>query len=164
MSKHTVILIRHAQAVDSSSVGDKGRQLSEEGKSQALSLGKQLKESLVEVGAVFVSPATRAEQTWQAVAEGAGLASVLPQAKVDETVYTGSAQSLVDIVRIEGRGDTIVIVGHEPTISEVAHLLAKKDSNIQAAFPVGSALVLTASKDWKEWHSHMTEPGKMILS
>ncbi|MSS83941.1 histidine phosphatase family protein [Actinomycetaceae bacterium WB03_NA08] len=163
MSRHTVIFIRHAKAAQSSATGDSGRALTDEGKEQAQQLGKKLTATLAKVDKIFLSPATRAIETWEQMTQGAGLSTGdLPNPQQDPVIYAGEPHAILDMVRAQGDGETVVVVGHEPTISEVARLSVKDDVEVPAGIPTASAIIISASHDWKEWHSHVATTAEFI--
>ena len=90
MSTHTVIMTRHAKAKSTAPGTDDMRPLSDAGLEQAKELGEKLADKIREVDTVFVSPALRAEQTWGAMAEGAGLAEGdMPRVRKPDVLYSG---------------------------------------------------------------------------
>lgn len=151
MSEHTVILVRHAKAEDSASGGDEQRELSAKGREQSAALAQKLGSLLGENPKILVSPATRAQQTWEAIAKELSAES-LNYHTVDQ-IYSGDAQAISDVVKLEGGGRVTVVVGHEPTISATAQLLSKEGQNVPWSVPTATALVLDCDKDWKEWHA-----------
>ena len=150
MSENTAILIRHSKAQNSSPGGDRSRKLSDSGLEQSRALAKKLADLVNEDATILVSPATRAEETWGAIAQTLSLEDLVPKT-VDE-IYSGDAEDIVEVLRMEGRGKVTVIVGHEPTISAAAQRLAKPGQDVPWGVPTGTALVLQSDKDWKEWH------------
>lgn len=156
-------MIRHAQASDESAVNDKDRKLTDLGKEEADRLGKRLASSLEKLGKVFLSPTARARETWQGIEKGAQLSSSVDVAE-DPVIYAGAPESIVEAIRMESRGETVIVVGHEPTISETARLLAKPGIDTPNGMPTGSAVILSASDDWKEWHSHVADNAEFITA
>lgn len=163
MSVHTVIFVRHAEAAQDSSAGDAARNLSEAGKAQAQELGRKLAETLKTAGQVLSSPAQRAVETWGEMLKGADIpADHLPQVQEDPVIYAGDAQGILNAVRFRGEGETVVVIGHEPTISEAARLSVKEGVDVPAGLPTGSAVLVEASHDWKEWHSHVAVRAEFV--
>lgn len=153
MGTQTVILVRHAEALEESLGGDPYRELSEAGKTQASQLGQKLLENLSGPLSVFVSPTYRAIQTWMAMAEGAGLEDEDAQdVEQRQEIYWGDSYEGLSIIRFGSQRDaTTVIVGHEPTISGLARILAADDVSVPAGMPTGSAVVLSSPKQWEDW-------------
>ncbi len=107
-----LILWRHADAELGKPDGE--RRLTEKGLKQAARMAKWLSARLPEEIVVMASPAVRAQQTARALAEDV--------TTVPDLDTSASAQ---DLLRACGwpRGDTVVVVGHQPTMGEVAALL-----------------------------------------
>lgn len=163
MSKHTVILIRHAKAENTLGDEDKLRPLSEVGVREARDLGKRLEVEMKAAGSVFISPALRAEQTWTELLAGAGLtAGDVPTPEKDPVIYSGTPEGIAEMVRIQSRGELTIVVGHDPLLLETAALLVKDGVSVPDNMPVASALAVSASHDWKEWHSHVAPELEII--
>lgn len=107
-----LILWRHADAEDGKPDGE--RRLTDKGLKQAARMAKWLSARLPEEIIVMASPAVRAQQTARALAEDVKT--------VPDLDTSASAQ---DLLRACGwpRGGTVVAVGHQPTMGEVAALL-----------------------------------------
>lgn len=107
-----LILWRHADAELGKPDGE--RRLTEKGQKQAARMAKWLSARLPEDYVVMASPAMRAQQTARALTEDFKT--------VPDLDTSGSVQELL---RACGwpRGGTVVAVGHQPTIGEVAALL-----------------------------------------
>lgn len=153
-----MIMTRHAKAESTAPGTDDMRPLSDPGLEQAEELGKKLAEKIRQVDTVFVSPALRAEQTWGAMAKGAGLTEEnMPRVRKDQVLYTGSPMQILQAVRLESAGYSSLVIGHEPTISATAVLMVREGqaSEIEHGMPTGSAVILEWSRNWKEWHSHV---------
>lgn len=160
MSKHTLTLVRHSKATTSFRGSDRERPLTEAGVAQAEELGRQMKDALTSLDVALVSPAVRAQQTWQGMARGAGLTEgSMPEVKTEEQIYSGSAMAIVEAVRMGATGYNAIVVGHEPTISEAVSLIVEVggDAAVNSGMSTGSAAVVEADKDWHEWHSHVAK-------
>lgn len=114
-----LILWRHADAEDG--IPDSARALTDKGRHQAKTMAKWLKARLPAECVILVSPATRARQT----AEALNLAF--------ETVATldvgASPHQVLAASGWPRGGGTVLVVGHQPTLGQVAaRLLAGTDS------------------------------------
>ena len=108
-----LILWRHAEAVDGAP--DMARQLTARGKKQAEQVGKWLRARLPAQTRVLVSPARRTLQTAQALTE---------EFEVVREIAPGAAPAAV--LAAAGwpeRKDTVLIIGHQPTLGLVASML-----------------------------------------
>ncbi len=116
-------LVRHAQAAPGEP--DELRPLTREGREQARALGERLRDEEARPDAVVTSPLLRARET------GGELARALEvEAEPDERLSPGAS---VDDVRavVEGRGERVVVVGHQPDCSQIAAAL----TGSEPAFP-----------------------------
>jgi phosphohistidine phosphatase len=105
-----LILWRHAEAVDSSP--DHARELTAKGIKQAGKVAAFLRQHLPEDTLILVSPATRTQQTVSALTNHFTLiSSIAPGA---------SAHAVLQAARWPDGGGTVLLVGHQPTLGEVA--------------------------------------------
>ncbi|TSA41850.1 MAG: histidine phosphatase family protein [Betaproteobacteria bacterium] len=108
-----LILWRHADAEDG--IPDGERELTAKGLKQAARMAKWLRPRLPEDAVVLASPAKRAQQTARALTA---------DFKVVEEI--GTSASAEEVLRACGwpqAGRTRVVVGHQPTLGEVAAML-----------------------------------------
>jgi phosphohistidine phosphatase SixA len=104
-------LIRHAES--ESGEPDELRKLTPGGEEQSRELGERLAGRLPPE-LVLSSPLLRARQTAHAVARAAGCPS-----EVDERLAPGATVEGL-LAAIEGRGETVAAVGHQPDCGEIA--------------------------------------------
>jgi phosphohistidine phosphatase len=126
-----LILVRHAHADPGDP--DELRPLSARGREEARALGERL--AAHQPDAVVSSPLLRARETAAAIARAAG-AEVL----IDERLAPGAAADDV-LAAVDGAGETVVTVGHQPDCSEIALALAGADPG----FPPAGAYELRLS-------------------
>ena len=116
-----VILWRHADAEPG--VPDLHRALTRKGEKQAKRVARWLHERLPANAIVFVSPARRAQQTASALAQLAPREFVT----LDAIAPAAPLSAALGAVRATDRARTIVLVGHQPTLGELAaHLLGAR--------------------------------------
>ena len=118
-----VIVVRHAAAAPGEP--DDLRPLTEQGREASRMLGELLAER--EPDAVVSSPLLRARETALAIAGAAGV-----EADVDERLAPGAD---ADDLRaaVDGRGETVVTVGHEPDCSEIVLALTGREVQFPTA-------------------------------
>lgn len=116
-------------------------------------LGAKLSAGLEDPLAAFISPANRTVQTWQLLSAAAGLpAEVTDGADQLDDIYWGWADEILDTVRgAPSDVRTVVIVGHEPTVTALAAMIAEPGLEVPHGMPTGSAVVLSANRDWNDW-------------
>ena len=108
-----LFLVRHAEAA--SGHPDDLRPLTPEGRDHARRVGERLSHERPE--AVVTSPLLRARETGGLIAKACGI-----DAQTDEALAPGAdAESLR--AAVEGRGDTVVAVGHNPDCSDIVEAL-----------------------------------------
>lgn len=123
-----LVLWRHADAEDG--MPDSGRALTDKGRKQAKAVARWLKARLPDDCLILVSPATRARQTAEALHLDFETAP-----DIDVGV---SPRQVLAATGWPGRGGTVLVVGHQPTLGQVAaQLLAGTD----AEWPVKKAAV-----------------------
>jgi phosphohistidine phosphatase len=116
-----LILWRHAEAEDGTP--DHARALTSKGTKQAAKVAAFLRQHLPDDHRVLVSPAARAQQTASAFTSHFTLAP---------TIAPGAtAEAVLHAARWPDAGGTVLVVGHQPTLGEVAaQLLGCADAPI----------------------------------
>lgn len=108
-----LILWRHADAEDGAP--DAARRLTPKGVKQAEKMGKWLRARLPAQAVVLTSPARRAVETAQALKL---------DYRTDAALGTSAApEALIAVTGWPDAAETMVLVGHQPTLGEVAALL-----------------------------------------
>lgn len=106
----TVVLVRHAEKAAEPADDPP---LTEDGRARARALAHAA--GALGVDAVFTSRYARTRQTVQPLAEALGLTPVEYDA--------GDSEALVDLIRSEHRGQTVLIAGHSNTVPPLIGLL-----------------------------------------
>lgn len=120
MTVRTLVLLRHAKAERPAGVPDADRPLSPRGHADAHAAGAWLK-SRYQPDLVLCSPSKRTRQTWQAVASALGAA---PKVRYERRLYLGDADEVLAVVHgIEDAVATVLLIGHNPALSDVAETL-----------------------------------------
>jgi phosphohistidine phosphatase SixA len=123
-----VIVVRHAQAA--SGEPDELRALTAAGRETARALGERLRGTKID--AVVSSPLLRARETAEPIARVAGV-----EPETDERLSPGATAHDVREA-VAGRGDTVVVVGHEPDCGLAVLALTGRE----VAFPPGGTAEL----------------------
>ena len=123
-----LVLVRHAEAAPGTP--DELRTLTPAGREKARELGDRLRAEGIEPDAVLTSPLLRARETAEALDLG--------RPEPDERLAPGAT---ADDVRaaVRGRGDIVVVVGHQPDCGRIAAALG---DGIEPAFPPAGTAVL----------------------
>jgi phosphohistidine phosphatase len=142
MPERTLILLRHAKSDWSVDEADIARPLAKRGRRQAPAAGRWLAANLDSVDLAVVSPASRARSTWDLVAAEV---DVPPRTRIDDRVYAASDQELLTVVReLSDDIETVVLVGHNPGIEELASFLTGES----APMPTSALAVITLPGSW----------------
>lgn len=112
--RRTLVLVRHAKAESGEQGADHDRRLTARGRSAAADAGRWLAGHAPAPDLVLCSSATRAQQTWRAVARSVPCDTV----RVDRAFYLASARDVLEAVA-GGAAATTVVVGHNPTMEHV---------------------------------------------
>jgi phosphohistidine phosphatase len=148
--QHTLLLMRHAKSDYPEGVPDHDRPLAPRGIRQAGLAGDWLRANAPTVDAVLCSTATRARQT---------LANTGIDAPVrySERLYGATPGTMIEEIS-ETADDvaTLLVIGHEPTMSSLALILADDDGTDVAAveristkFPTSAIATLAVPGPWK---------------
>jgi phosphohistidine phosphatase len=117
-------LMRHANAQwKDPQLADFERPLSRRGQSEAEAMGRRFVELHLAPTVVVTSPARRARQTADIMVREVGLPA--RNLRTEESLYLAPSEEILRIIRSTGpRIPHLMIVGHNPGISELSNLLA----------------------------------------
>jgi phosphohistidine phosphatase len=157
--QRTLLLMRHGKSAYPEGVPDHDRPLAPRGVRQAGLAGDWLRATAPTIDAVLCSTATRARQT---------LANTGIDAPVrySERLYGATPGTMIDeISQTADTVATLLVIGHEPTLSTLALILGGDDTDHTAAerisvkFPTAAIAALGVPCAWKG-----LEPGKAALT
>lgn len=141
----TVVWMRHAKSSWDAPVTDERRELAERGRRNAATAGELLRDRGVAFDLVLHSPAERARETWQYIAE-AGVPAT--EVREEVTLYEGDASDIVTLVADTG-AQTVLVIGHAPAIPEAVERSARRESTktwaaFDIKFPTAAMAVVEA--------------------
>lgn len=120
-----IYLMRHAEAVpEDQGLSDRDRYLTRRGREAARIAARLLKAEGVELDAIVTSPLPRAVQTAELVADGLDYIDVVEAL----AALAPGAHPRVALGELPSRGNSILVVGHEPGISMLGALLIAQPS------------------------------------
>jgi len=120
-----IYLVRHGDAVPEEDAGsDRDRWLSPRGREAARILGRLLRETRVEPHAIVCSPLPRAVQTAELIAASIDYIGHIESWRCLEP----SAQPRVAATQLAAIGTSVIVVGHEPSISALGAFLLGRPS------------------------------------
>lgn len=144
----TLLLLRHAKSSWSTNDPDMERPLAERGLKDAVTMSSPLRRYDIDVALVSVAKRTR--ETWQQV-ESAGVEAA--ELRFLPELYGAWPEQVVDLLHTLDDGvATALVLGHEPTMSDLVADLAKPSHLRDAAlghFPTAALAVLTFDGPWK---------------
>lgn len=153
----TLVVVRHAKSSWKTNDPDLKRPLSSRGTRDAVVAGQQL--APLGFDLALVSPAVRAQQTWQTLQMGGTRATEFRT--VDE-LYHAWADDVVDVLRsLPSEARRVLLIGHEPTLTELVLTLAAPSGRVAAVeekFPTSAIAVLTVDGEWRD-----LQPGRATL-
>lgn len=120
----TLLIIRHAKSgKDDPTLADRDRPLNDRGLRDAPVMGERLARRGLHPDLILSSPARRALNTAELMADALGHQRTAIVA--DERLYESTPPALLAVVReTEDRHRTLMLVGHNPEIGALAHRLA----------------------------------------
>ncbi|TXN30493.1 histidine phosphatase family protein [Lacisediminihabitans profunda] len=135
-------MLRHAKSDWAGDEPDVDRPLGRRGLRQAPLAGQWLAGGIRGIDLAVVSPARRARDTWELAS--AELVDE-PPTLIDERAYAASSDELLGIVRgLSEDAGTVVLVGHNPGIEDLASLLADES----VPMPTSAIAVLALPGPW----------------
>ncbi|MBJ7338009.1 histidine phosphatase family protein [Mycolicibacterium sp.] len=150
----TLLLLRHAKSDYPDGVADHDRPLAPRGIREAALAGEWIKANVPGVDAVLCSTATRTRQTLARTGIDANI-------RYEESLYDSRPSIVVNL--INGIGDdveTLLVIGHEPTMSGLASALADVESDpdlldeVMAKYPTSAIAVLRTEVPWSRLGLH----------
>ncbi|MCW6506472.1 histidine phosphatase family protein [Hyphomicrobiales bacterium BP6-180914] len=150
----TLALLRHAKAVAEHPAGDHERALSPAGRRAAVGIGRLLVASLSSPILLLVSDAARTRQTAELAFPAAADQGVTT--RLETALYAASAGAILSCLQdVQAEHPTVVIVGHNPGLGDLAQQLAGRGAapdlaRLQSGFPTGGAAIFTFDSSWSE--------------
>ncbi|WP_407688825.1 SixA phosphatase family protein [Mycobacterium sp. HUMS_1102779] len=157
--QRTLLLLRHAKSDYPAGVADHDRPLAPRGIREAGLAGEWLRANVTAIDAVLCSTATRTRQTLARTGIDA-------PTRYAERLYGAAPGTVIEEINTVGdEVKTLLVVGHEPTMSGLALVLAGTDGTddavaerIAAKFPTSAIAVLAVPCAWED-----LEPGAAAL-
>jgi phosphohistidine phosphatase len=147
----TLFLIRHGHAETKSDVPDEARNLDDLGRKQVEHIAELMLKQGLRPDLILSSHANRAFQTAEIIAQK--LAYPVKSIQIEKDIYYTDEDTLLDVITSQDdASQSILLAGHNPTISRLANHLSKeiKDSMVNA----GLLIVECTSNSWSEIRSN----------
>lgn len=157
-TSRTLLIMRHAEAEPASFLtSDHERKLTEKGKTEAGHMGIILVSHKLSIQMIYTSSALRTKQTAEAILKNLPLQKTL--LKEFPQLYNSPLSQYINILSLcELHIQTLMIVGHNPTISLLVEYLTNHD--IQRPMPPASIYKLEINAS--NWSSLTKGCGKVI--
>jgi len=142
-------LIRHGKAEDKGGVADIKRNLEHEGREEVARTAEKLLAKHIKPSLILSSPANRAYQTAEIVAEtlGYAIANILIEKDI---YYTDEEVLLETICRQDDTHESILLAGHNPSITHLAGMLTTEYKDFM---PTGGLVAFeTDSESWNDFN------------
>ena len=152
---HRLVLLRHAKAESHIDVADVLRPLALAGRRQSGDVGAWLAVAGLLPERVLVSSAVRTRQTWELVRGSLG-DHPDPEVEISDVVYDSGPRDILGLLAlVDERVATVLVVGHEPTMSMAGAMLADPHppvgelASLRVGLPTAGAAVLEVPS-WAE--------------
>lgn len=151
--KH-LVLLRHAKAEPIGELGDHLRAVATLGRQQARALGPLIRQHCDPIDTVLVSSALRTKETYRLLAAAD---EPWPDGRSLDAIYEAGPRDLIELLGAELNEEdnrNVMVVGHEPTMSSLAHLLHDQRDDLGAQIRLGihtaTACILQVPVAWSE--------------
>jgi phosphohistidine phosphatase len=126
----TLFLIRHAKSSwDDAALADKDRPLNDRGKRDAPKVGERLAKAGAKPDLILSSSAKRALATAKIIARKLGYKR--KNIVVDDRLYAVESEVLLDVIRrLDDGARCVMLFGHNPELTELAHRFSSKISHL----------------------------------
>lgn len=154
----TLILMRHCKSSWDTPGPDKNRLLNDRGRKSAKALGNWLRQHGLLPTEILCSSAARTLETTQRLKISGAFDPI-------DALYLASPETMLDIVR-QAQSDTVLLVGHNPGIAELADWLAVKPTNHPrfADYPTGATTVFECDiSSWADLHPNANNIAQFII-
>ena len=147
--QRTLVLVRHSKASHDAPT-DIERPLTPKGREMADALARRLSGRLDAVDLLLVSPAARARQTADPMQQRLNPGEV----RIEPEIYHNGALRILRLLTgLPEAAGTVILVGHEPTISALAYALHDADDDelarqVSFGLPTATACVLEVPVPW----------------
>ena len=153
-----LMLLRHAKT-ERAEPGerDRDRKLTKRGRADAPTLGAYMAHHDLIPDLALISPAARAQETWDLVADAFARP---PRKETDDRIYNASPYKLLQVAAEPRRANKLFIVGHNPRLHEFAlQLIASGDvearEQLREKLPTSGLVVMDLPiDDWAELRPH----------
>lgn len=154
VASRRLVVVRHAKSAWPAGVPDRARPLGPRGLRDAPRMGQRIAELVGSVDLVVISPSQRTRETWALVNDALGHTGPVV---IDARVYEGWGSHMLDLVlELPEEAGTVLILGHEPGVSELVLTLAGTAGDdlrdrVATKFPTCAVALLTSPRPWSDF-------------
>lgn len=155
-TKH-LLLLRHAKSSwDDPSLADHDRPLAPRGRDAAKLIGMHLRREETPISLVLCSSARRARETLDLVEPGGYI-------RIEGELYAASVSQLVGrLQRLPEDAQTVMVVGHNPAIHELAVTLTGDGDLASRKFPTGALATVSFDGSWRQLEPDQAELSSFV--
>jgi phosphohistidine phosphatase len=154
----TLYLVRHAKSSwEDTALSDFDRPLNVRGKKDAPSMGYVLHQQGILPDLLLSSPAKRAYSTAKKIAKAIGYTK--KDIQTDKNIYHAEPdQLLMTIQALPPAVDSVMLVGHNPGLTDLSNLLCRKHID-----NIPTCGVVCIEFDVEKWNQVMSESGRFMF-
>jgi phosphohistidine phosphatase len=143
-----LFLLRHAKSSwDDAGLADRDRPLAPRGRRAVEVMARHLRDETISPSLVLSSPARRTRETLDGLAPSG-------EVQIEDELYGASAADLLErLRRLPDSKESVMLIGHNPAIQELALSLAgagDRRADLERKFPTGALATLTVPDSWHE--------------
>jgi phosphohistidine phosphatase len=161
-----LMLLRHAKT-ERAEPGqrDRDRKLMKRGRADAPTLGAYMAHHDLVPDLALVSPAARAQETWDLLAAAFDKP---PRLKTDDRLYNATPHKLLELIAEPRKANGILVVGHNPGLHEFAlQLIASGDvearEQLREKLPTSGLVVVEVPiEDWRRLRPHSARLDRFV--
>ncbi|MCH9753644.1 MAG: histidine phosphatase family protein [Alphaproteobacteria bacterium] len=143
----TLYLLRHADAEKNPTISDIDRSLTNHGVEEVAELAQKMQSKEINFDTALCSTAKRTIQTCDLLLENI---NKKPNTKNVDALYNPSIKDFIKTIStIDEDTQSVLVVSHNPTISEVANLLSHSSSHFVSFSPANLAKIELDIENWK---------------
>ena len=145
-------LLRHAKSSwDDAGLDDRDRPLAPRGHEATALMAAHLRSEQVAPALVLCSPARRAQETLEGIAEALGEDAAV---QTEQELYGASSADLLERLRkLPDSVSSTLLIGHNPAIQRLAVTVARPGpllERIERKYPTGALVTLELGGEWRD--------------
>ena len=158
-----LFILRHAKSSwATSGISDAQRSLNERGLNDLPKITEAMSHRNFKPEHIYCSPAKRTRMTFDGLF---GDEATKPEVTFSEFLYSGGAQDYLNAIIAHKEAESLMIIGHNPSVHMLAHQLAKSGENAQLdelaiKYPTGTLSVIDF--DIEEWRELTIGSGMLV--